>query len=319
MSTFDFVDEVTIALGDGFSILSGASFTAGSGGAPELFRRSLAYQDVQYFLTGATGPWPEDLAWSYDQIGNRLDETRTPPGGAPVTDTYQYLANGGSADTPILDQVNLGIGGTHGYTWDPAGNLDQVAAGANLVDFSFDDESRMARVGRAVADVSSDFLYDGRSFLRSAVERQGDPAAEAASVRPLYSSDGLLHALRRKAAPADPEKLVVFFYFGGRPVAQLTIDGAGTETWTYLTTDHLATPLLATDDAGAVTWEGSFEPFSNDWQAGTMAGASDDGSYLRLPGQWDGCIPSPVVKVSHGMYGWRTTRTLMSLSRSTRA
>ena len=33
-------------------------------------------------------------------------------------------------------------------------------------------------------------------------------------------------------------------------MGQVAIDGVGDETWTYLTTDHLGTPLLATDDAG---------------------------------------------------------------------
>ena len=33
--------------------------------------------------------------------------------------------------------------------------------------------------------------------------------------------------------------------------------------------------------------KGSFEPFGTDWQANTPAGVSDNGLYLRLPGQWD--------------------------------
>ena len=282
-----FQAQGTITLSDGFSVGSGARFIAASGDLPPLSRRTFAYQDVQYFLTGAAGPWPEALEWTYDQIGNRLTETRTPPGGAPVTDTYQYLANDATGDSPVLDQITLGIGGTRGYTWDAAGNLDQVAAGANIIDFTFDDESRLASVGRAVADVSSGFLYDGRSFLRSAVELQGDPPAEAASVRPVYSSDGSLQVLRRKAAPTDPEELVVFLYFAGRPVAQLTIAGTGAETWTYLTTDHLGTPILATDASGAVVWQGGFEPFGTDWQANTPDGALASGVYLRSPGQWE--------------------------------
>jgi RHS repeat-associated protein len=44
--------------------------------------------------------------------------------------------------------------------------------------------------------------------------------------------------------------------------------------------------MLATDDAGVVVWEGAFEPFGTDYQAGTAAGASENGIYLRLPGQW---------------------------------
>jgi RHS repeat-associated protein len=70
-------------------------------------------------------------------------------------------------------------------------------------------------------------------------------------------------------------------------VAQLTIDGAGAESWIYLSTDHLGTPLLATADTGTVVWEGGFEPFGRDYQAGTPAGALENGVYLRLPGQWE--------------------------------
>jgi RHS repeat-associated protein len=80
---------------------------------------------------------------------------------------------------------------------------------------------------------------------------------------------------------------VVFLYLAGRPVAQLAIDGTVAETWTYLTTDHLGTPLLATDDAGAMVWEGGFEPFGRDYQQGTPAGALESGVFLRLPGQWE--------------------------------
>jgi RHS repeat-associated protein len=53
------------------------------------------------------------------------------------------------------------------------------------------------------------------------------------------------------------------------------------------TPDHLGTPLLATDDSGTVVWQGGFEPFGTDYQAGTMAGALDKAIYLRPPGQWE--------------------------------
>jgi RHS repeat-associated protein len=33
--------------------------------------------------------------------------------------------------------------------------------------------------------------------------------------------------------------------------------------------------------------EGGFEPFGNDYQQGTTAGATENSLYLRLPGQWD--------------------------------
>ena len=122
---------------------------------------------------------------------------------------------------------------------------------------------------RTAASEAAAFAYDGRSYLRTAAETAGG----SSSVEPLYDSAGVVHALRRRPSPTDPEELVVLFYLAGRPVAQLTIDGAATETWVYLTTDHLGTPLLATNDAGAVTWEGGFEPFGRDYQQGTLTGA----------------------------------------------
>jgi hypothetical protein len=58
--------------------------------------RSFTYQDHQYFLTQATGPWPA-LAWTYDKIGDRLTETQT---GEPLPFTYTY-----SGTTPKLLQI----------------------------------------------------------------------------------------------------------------------------------------------------------------------------------------------------------------------
>ena len=272
-----FSAQATIVLKDGFSVGAGARFVAGSGERPPLSVRDYTYQPPQYFLTGADGPWGE-LDWSYDRIGNRLAETRD--GGS--ADTYVYLTNG-TGNTPILDQVTLGIGGTRDYTWGAAGHLEEVAAGANVLDFGAAADGRLSGVDRTAASETVGFAYDGRSFLRSAQETAGGTS----SVEPLYDSAGLVHALRRRPSPSDPEELVVFLHLAGRPVAQVAIAGVGAETWTYLSTDHLGTPLLATDDAGAVMWDGGFEPFGTDYQQGTPAAAGENGIYLRLPGQWE--------------------------------
>ncbi len=50
---------------------------------------------------------------------------------------------------------------------------------------------------------------------------------------------------------------------------------------TYLTTDHLGTPLLATDTSGATVWTGGVEPFGE-----APSDADDAGVFLRFPGQW---------------------------------
>ena len=51
----------------------------------------------------------------YDLIGNRF---------------YQYLTNAGGGNTPILDLINLGVGGTRDYTWGAAGRYAEATGSA---------------------------------------------------------------------------------------------------------------------------------------------------------------------------------------------
>ena len=245
------------------------------------------YQD---YLTQGDGPWG-DLAWTYDEIGNRLSETRD-----GVVDTYTYVPNIALGHSAKLDQIQMRVGGTRTYTYDAAGNETQVDTAGDVVDRTYDDASRMAHQERATAGASSDFLYDGRGFLRlsSGVAPDSDSGIfcdgfesgdisvwggagacpQTVSLRtsePTYSSAGLLHGVTK---PGDRRH---YFDFAGRPVAQLT----GSDGLLYLTADHLGTPILATDEAGSVAWEGGFEPFGADY-----SGASTAGVALRFPGQW---------------------------------
>ncbi len=257
--------------------------------------RTYAYQDVQYYLTQGDGPWA-DLSWSYDRIGNRLAETRD-----GVTDTYAYLSNAALGNSAQLDEIQLGAGGTRSFTYDAAGNQTRVDTGGGAVDRAYDDAGRLSRQERAAALAATDFLYDGRSYLRSAAGVTFDPPGpgtvfcdgfESGDVtawgsgsslcptvttsEPTYSSEGLLHRV------TSPGQSHAVFYFAGRPVVQLTSPG----TLRYLTTDHLGTPFVATDAGGAEIWSDGFEPFGRDWREGTPDGAWENGVFLRFPGQW---------------------------------
>lgn len=55
--------------------------------------------------------------------------------------------------------------------------------------------------------------------------------------------------------------------------------------WTFLSTDHLGTPLFAADLDGTELWEGGFEPFGEDYND-----AESVGVFLRLPGQWEDSV-----------------------------
>jgi RHS repeat-associated protein len=266
--------------------------------------RTYGYQDYQYFLTQGDGPWG-GLDWTYDTIGNRLAEVRD---GQPVN-VYDYLENGAGGNLAQLETIQLGGGGTRAYLYDEVGNQTQVANGANVVEFTYDDASRLTRIERPSASASTSLLYDGRSFLRISEGSQPDTTgdgvfcdgfesgdtsawpsgqgacAEVGVTRPVYSSEGMLHSLDRAvnvgSARADPYVL----YFGSRPVASIELS-SGAATFQYLSVDQLGTPVLATDSSGSSVWEGGFEPFGRDWQAGTPGGAQENGTFLRFPGQW---------------------------------
>ena len=127
---------------------------------------------------------------------------------------------------------------------------------------------------------------------------------------PTYDSQGLLHRrshLSLLAPAAPPSETDTIFYFAGRPVATLRL-APSSSTLTYLTTDHLGTPILATAETGALIWQGGFEPFGENWN-----NASGAGVFLRLPGQWDQVWES--ARLESGLYynvwrwyGWEVGR-----------
>jgi len=253
-------------------------------------QRTYGYQDVQYFLTQGDGPWGT-RSWTYDSIGNRLSETRD-----GVIDTYSYLPNAGGGRTPKLDQISLGGGGSQGFVYDLAGNQTDTDTAGDLTTRTYDDASRLTTQGRGLVNASSEFLYDGRGFLRQSTGRLPDTSGGAvfcdgfesgdtsswggggastcfveSQTEPLYDSQGRLHGIVGASS-------VLVLYFNGIPVAQVEIDTGSVQ---YLTADHLGTLIASTSEMGLVSWEGGFEPFGTDF-----SGASANGIFLRFPGQW---------------------------------
>ena len=71
-----------------------------------------------------------------------------------VTDTCTYVANAASGNSARLQEIEHGTGGTTAFAYDAAGNQERASAGA-----------------------STDFLYDGRSYLRDAAGVAPDGSA----------------------------------------------------------------------------------------------------------------------------------------------
>ncbi|NJL28925.1 MAG: RHS repeat-associated core domain-containing protein [Thermoanaerobaculia bacterium] len=218
-----------------------------------------------------------------------------------MTDVYSYVPNLAGGRTAELAQIQLGAGGTRVYSFDAAGNQSQVTQGADVVMMTHDDANLLAALDRPSAGVGSDFLYDGRGFLRHAAEvepdllmrdgfetgdyacwsavvggRAGGVCPRPPQVGPVYSSEGLLHYQLKEGGVGK-----IPLYFARRPLAIVTVSVPDAPEYQFLSVDHLGTPNLATTAAGAVSWAGGFEPFGSDY-----AGAGPAGVFLRFPGQW---------------------------------
>jgi RHS repeat-associated protein len=258
--------------------------------------RSFTYQDHQYFLTQGNGPWGT-RGWIYDKSGNRLSETR-----GSVTDVYSYALNAAGRNSSRLAQITRGgSGGASQLFYDTAGEMTFRSEGLDKLRLSYGADQRLSQL-RSDSELTGQGLsrltYDGRNLLASSqafsVVTSTTPDRETTAT---YSSGGLLyhrsHLQRRgPTSPRNQPEIrsdAYVFYFAGRPVAlfdkRLTTPATGSPTLvttlTYLTTDHIGAPVLATDAAGATVWQGGFEPFGEDWN-----GAQSAGIFLRLPGQW---------------------------------
>ena len=283
--------------------------------------RSSSYQDFQYFLTQANGPWGA-RSWTYDKLGNRSSETRD-----GVTDTYTYAPNAAGGLSPRLSLINHGGGGATQLLYDAAGDETFRSASQDKLRLSYGADQRLSEL-RADSGTTlqglSQLIYDGRDFLAGSTfsSAAGSTLPEREAAVTYSSSGGLYHRsdLQRRTATSPRNQPQIqsdayVFYFAARPVAlydkRVTTPPGGSPTstaaLTYLATDHLGTPVLATDAAGATVWQGGFEPFGADWN-----GAQSAGVFLRFPGQWvDPAWENPKLKsgLHYNLRRWYETGT----------
>lgn len=159
--------------------------------------------------------------------------------------------------------------------------------GANVVTLVPDDASALAQISRTGGDQTLIHRYDGRGFLaRAEVWKGVPPVSMQIWSTPTYSSDGTLMSLEEVTSSGFQWTRTNVLYFGGRPVALWRKSQSGAASTTYLTTDHLGTPVFALAANGTTLWHGGFEPFGRDYQQGTSQDALTKGIFLRLPGQW---------------------------------
>jgi RHS repeat-associated protein len=235
-----------------------------------------SYQDYLYFLTGASGPWGS-RTWTYDKIGNRL----TSSGTSLPSWAYSYSASGHG---PKLQSVAESASSTTwSFTHDAAGNQTEITETISSVaqwttTYTIGTDGRIFNLSPAEVwdSTATNVVYDGRGRLAKAA-RVGIPWSTLIPENDsaTYSPDGQLLSLSAEYGETGESFVLAddFLYFAGRPVftrSQRSVYGDH-----FITTDHLGTPVLATDDSGDVLgsdWTDPFRPHT--------------GVILQYPGQW---------------------------------
>ncbi|NMC71526.1 MAG: hypothetical protein GYA57_15865, partial [Myxococcales bacterium] len=236
--------------------------------------RSVDYDyDPRGRLTSAVSDaW--NLSWTYDVAGNRLSETRD---GAT---TNYNLAPGTNRLTSVTDAAT---GGTvHFLEYDEFGSatrLDGLCLELDAADRLVRLRAAGAAGCDATANIVEEYEYDERS--RRTVRRAcGGESATACS--PTLSCTVFVHDRQdRILAEHDCDTgavLAEYVYLEGHRL--LAARRAG--SWYWYLGDHLGVPRKVVDEAGAVVWDGIWEPFGV-----VNETVSSVPQPFRLPGQYE--------------------------------
>jgi len=107
------------------------------------------YFDDLYQLTRVDYGNGDVHQWSYDDIGNRMQQIVTPFGQSPIVTNYTYYQNGQGRNSQLLASD-----GTNSYSWDNNGNL----LTKDSTNYTWDYDDRL--VGISSGTVSASYAYD---------------------------------------------------------------------------------------------------------------------------------------------------------------
>jgi RHS repeat-associated protein len=197
----------------------------------------------------------------------------TTPAGTG-TSSSNFTVTGGASMTPLFrrpgGQDEVEVRGLPLCPWPQAGHgLFHVGRAGESFHLSFDGG------GAASPEDLREESFEATEPLASL-----SPASVTAVGRQyfFYTPEmSLMAETELTTNPGAPAVLYEYIWFNGQPVAQ--IDAGPVTHWTF--TDHLGTPLIQTDTAGAIYWRAEHEPYGKVYALRT----ADQHQPLRLPGQ----------------------------------
>jgi RHS repeat-associated protein len=143
--------------------------------------------------------------------------------------------------------------------------------------------------GNETSDGKSTFTYSGRELLGTDSrfvsayyydalhQRVSTTLSSGAGSRDSFFDQQMRLQAETNTATSAPTIAYKYIWLGSRPVAQ--VDSGGTH-WVFA--DQLGTPLIQTNSAEAITWQGEYEPFGALFSVRTGATLHQP---LRFPGQ----------------------------------
>ncbi len=218
-------------------------------------------------LTGAaytaqTGTPQADESYSYDQVANRITDTRT------AAAAWAYDAN-----NQLVTADNLS------YSYDANGNTTQQTDAnnpANTRNYVYDTDNRLIEVRDASSTLIATYSYD--PFGRRLSKDTG-----TSKTYYLYSAEGLI-------AEADAAGQITKSYgyapgsaFTTNPLWMRTASQAGPPVYYTYQNDHLGTPMKLLNQSGAAVWGATYDAFGR----AAVDPNSTVSNNLRFPGQYE--------------------------------
>ncbi|MBK6895491.1 MAG: RHS repeat protein [Alphaproteobacteria bacterium] len=189
-------------------------------------------------------------SFTYDPIGNRLTETY-----GTLTSNYAYPSTSSK-----LTSVN-----TSNYSYDAMGNV----INDTVFDYSWNAAGLLKQTKVAGTSVVAG------TYTSNFNKQRSKKVTSLNTYNYIYGLDGLLYGEYDNSGNLIRE----YVWLHGEPLAQIDKSG-GTETVTYLHTDHLATPRYGTNTAGSTVWTWDSGAFGREVPTATAV------INLRFPGHY---------------------------------
>jgi len=206
------------------------------GGIPDI--NNFQYDSLGRLTVDGSAVDNLDWIFSYGAVGNRLELKKS---DNSQTISYSYIPN-----TNLLDQVNTTI-----IQRDAAGNI----LNDGFRQYQYNVMNRLEQLTNAQANIQALYTYN----YQGQRVRKRLSGSQNADVRYVYGPNSEL------LGEYDPSgnRIKEYVYYVEGEVSQLIAQIESDGTVTYIHTDHLATPRLATNQNQSIVWQWESDAFGN--------------------------------------------------------